>query len=327
MGYNCPPGSACYQAQKLANKYVPDSLPQLKNYLDCLPQYNTVFNIPCSAISACTSGDTNIANANLEFDGHHSSALNSWHFDIRNTMGDSTSMLFKIDASTGIQFGNGDGVGSTGYEFPLIRGKSGQVLQLVNTATTVTTTPGELVWGDGVPTPHTFITNSSFFRNSATSPPIYIGNPRAGFAGAETSVGWTVTVDDTTLPLPSILNENINIGIPIPLDIYSGTTDALTICGHIYTTSPAISSPTYTAITYSFKCNLSDTDIPLIELGRTTKSFGSNGVSCFNLIVDAPPMGLKKCEDFIVVGFRLVDTSLSSQFVEFSYRGTVEKTH
>jgi len=319
MGYNCPPGSACYQAQKLANKYVPDSLPQLKNYLDCLPQYNTVFNIPCSAISACTSGDTNIANANLEFDGHHSSALNSWHFDIRNTMGDSTSMLFKIDASTGIQFGNGDGVGSTGYEFPLIRGSAGQVLQLVNTATTITTTPGELVWGNGNPTPITFITNSSFFRNDV-SHSIFIGNKSGGFAGAD-ALGWSAKVDETTLVAPSIDNNLINVAIPVPVNIYSGTTNALNICGHAYTNASPSLGETYTAITYSFGCNKTTTVIGLTELGRVVETFGINGVACFKLNVDAPPAGLRKGGDFIVVGFRL---SAAGRFLHFSYRGSVE---
>ena len=319
MGYNCPPGSACYQAKKLANKYVPDSIPQLKNYLDCLPQYNTVFNIPCSAISACTSGDTNIANANLEFDGHHIAALNNNHWDIRNTMGDGTTILFKIAAGTGIQFGNGDGVGSTGYEFPLVRGSAGQVLQLVNTATTITTTPGELVWGNGNPTPINFITNSSFFRNTTSN--IRIGSSRLGYAGANTIGGWDVSVDETTLVGPSILNTQINVGIPLPLTIYSGTTGALNVCGHAYTNAFPPGTASYTAITYSFTCNTTDTNIPLTELGRTVETFGNNGVACFNMDIDAPPTGLRKEVDFIVVGFRLSATGV---FLHFSYKGTVE---
>ena len=84
-----------------------------------------------------TSTDTNIANANLLFDGHHNADLGIHRWNITRNGGTEDIIRFSPSGPK-ILIGDGFTVPDTGYGLPDIRGDVGQVLTMVLDGTGLT---------------------------------------------------------------------------------------------------------------------------------------------------------------------------------------------
>lgn len=124
---------------------------------------------------------------------------------------------------------------------------------------------------------------------------IYVGN---------SIYGW----NDTTWNLnnSSFVNQNINCGIPLPIDVLKDKT--ITICGMAYIndSDPVGNKLDFGVYLYRFDCaNVYRDGITIVSSEVTNDAFDFSGFYCFNLSYTIPSQAsqLFSCNDFIVVGF------------------------